>query len=150
MQRNTSFPSAREVVQRYLDASTDPSGLGIADLYADRLVIETPFAPPPLPKTTEITREELRERLAAGKATRVYDAVDSVSIHETADPEKIILEYDLHGRALPADTPFTLSYIMVITVRNGLIVHKRDYADPIAGMAAFGLLPRLVDTLTTS
>ena len=46
--------------------------------------------------------------------------------------------------------------MMVLTVRDGLIAHSRDYADPIAGARALGRLADLADladlaaTLTAS
>jgi hypothetical protein len=41
-----------------------------------------------------------------------------------------------------------LDYVMVMTFRDGLIVHSRDYADPIVGARALGRLPQLVAALT--
>ena len=37
---------------------------------------------------------------------------------------------------------------MVVTVRDGLIVHSRDYSNPIDGARLLGRLPQLVATLT--
>jgi ketosteroid isomerase-like protein len=37
---------------------------------------------------------------------------------------------------------------MVLTFRDGLIAHSRDYADPIAGARALGRLPELAASLT--
>jgi ketosteroid isomerase-like protein len=141
-------PSAREVVERFLYAAVDPGKRNLADVYAEHVVIEMPFAPPPFPKRSESGREEMRKRFEAGNASREYLKTDSVSIHETQDPDKIVVEYDLHGRTLPAGTSFVLSYVMVITVKSGEIVHSRDYTDPIAGMKALGMLPRLIEALT--
>jgi uncharacterized protein len=38
--------------------------------------------------------------------------------------------------------------VMVLTFRDGLIAHSRDYTDPIAGARALGRLPELAATLT--
>jgi hypothetical protein len=37
---------------------------------------------------------------------------------------------------------------MVITVRDGQIVHSRDYSDTIAGLRLLGRLPELVAALS--
>jgi ketosteroid isomerase-like protein len=68
-------------------------------------------------------------------------------IHETADPEVIITEYDLHGRLVATGAPFVLSYLMVMTVRDGEIVHTRDYTDPIQGAKVLGRVPDLLTAL---
>jgi ketosteroid isomerase-like protein len=44
--------------------------------------------------------------------------------------------------------PFSVRFAMVITVRDGHIVHSRDYADPIAGARLLGRLPELFSALT--
>jgi hypothetical protein len=36
---------------------------------------------------------------------------------------------------------------MVMTIRDGLIVHTRDYTDPIAGARITGRIPELVAAL---
>jgi hypothetical protein len=38
-------------------------------------------------------------------------------------------------------------FLMVITVRDGRIVHSRDYSDPIAGTRILGKLPELLAAL---
>jgi ketosteroid isomerase-like protein len=43
---------------------------------------------------------------------------------------------------------FTMACINVMTVRDGLVVHSRDYSDPIAVSQVLGLLPQLADQLS--
>jgi ketosteroid isomerase-like protein len=56
----------------------------------------------------------------------------------------VIVEYDYHAVAVPTGRSFTNRYIMVVRVRDGLIVHSRDYANPLGSAAAFGNLDRIV------
>jgi uncharacterized protein len=138
-----------EIADRFLRATVGPDPGEIADLYADRVVIEMPFAPASLyPARIETGRDELRARFRAGRSARSYTRVDRVTVHETADPEVVILEYDLHGELRPAGTPFAASFVMVMTIRDGLIVHSRDYTDPITGARMLGRVPELVAELT--
>jgi ketosteroid isomerase-like protein len=39
---------------------------------------------------------------------------------------------------------------MVLTIRDGLIVHSRDYTDPIAGARLLGRVPELVAELSSA
>ena len=69
-------------------------------------------------------------------------------IHETADPGVVIVEYGLDGEMTGSAEPFSLRFVMVMTIRDGQIVHTRDYADPIAGARALGRVPQLLAALT--
>lgn len=140
--------TARDTAERFLAATTGADPGDLADFYAPQVVIDMPFAPAVIyPARTETDREALRARFRAGAALRRYERVSDVRIHETADPEVVVTEYDLHGRLTATDEPFMLSFLMVMTVRDGLIVHTRDYADPIAGAKALGRLPALLEAL---
>jgi ketosteroid isomerase-like protein len=125
-----------------------PAPGDMADCYAERFVIEMPFSGGLAPERTETTREEFRARVTAGLAARRYTRAVDVHIHQTADPEVAVVEYRLEGRKVSDESPFSLPFVMVVTVRDGLIVHSRDYSNPIDGARLLGRLPQLVATLS--
>jgi ketosteroid isomerase-like protein len=140
--------SPRQTAERLLHATIGPDPGDIADCYAPDVVIEMPFAAPPLyPDRIQTTREELRARFRAGAAVRQYRQLSDVVIHETADPEVVIAEYQLHGELLASAEPFAQRFVMVMTVRDGQIVHTRDYTNPITGARLLGRLPELLAAL---
>lgn len=140
--------SPHQTVDRFLRAAASGHPEDMADCYGSDVVIEMPFSAAALyPARIETTREELRARFKAGAGVRTYERLANVVIHETADPEVIITEYDLHGRLVETGEPFVLSFLMVITVRDGQIVHSRDYTDPVQGAKALGRLPELLAAL---
>lgn len=139
--------SPRETVERFLKAVVGPAPGEMADCYAEKVVIEMPFASGLVPERLENTREEIRQRFAAGATSRRYTRVRDVHTHETADPDVLVLEYRLDGERLTDGEPFTMSFVMVLTFRDGLIAHSRDYTDPIAAARALGRLPELAATL---
>jgi ketosteroid isomerase-like protein len=145
---STTSGSARQTIERFLEAAVSPIPGDMADCYAERFVIEMPFAGGLAPERTELTREEFRARVTAGLAARRYTRTVDVRIHETADPEVAVVEYRLEGRKVADASPFSLAFVMVVTVRDGLIVHSRDYSNPIDGARLLGRLPQLVATLT--
>jgi hypothetical protein len=138
----------RELIERFLKAVVSEHPEDLADCYADQVVIEMPFSAGLYPARTETTRDELRERFGAGRAVRRYERLSGVRVHETADPEMVIAEYRVHGHLVASGEPFVMPFAMVITVRDGQIVHSRDYADPVAGARALGRLPELIKALT--
>lgn len=121
--------AARAVFDAFLAASVENRWDDLADLYAPDVVIEMPFTPAGVPRLTK-GREELRSRfLAAGQVRRLVKAANVV-VHETADPSVLVAEFDLHGEL--RGTAFVSTYVMVMTIEDGLITYSRDYADTAA------------------
>lgn len=147
------MPSAtrlpRQTAEQLLRASVSATPGDMADCYAPEVVIEMPFAVDALyPPRIETTREELRARFQAGTASRRYKSLSNVTIHETYDPEVIITEYELHGEMTATGEPFSVRFAMVLTIRDGHIVHSRDYTNPVAGARLLDKLPELISTLS--
>jgi ketosteroid isomerase-like protein len=120
----------RELVERvqtlFLAGDVD----GIADLVAEDVVIENPFAPDGHPTRVE-GREAFRARLGARMGGSIrFDQFADVRWHPSTDPEVVVVEFELHGR-IP-DHTFTRRYIQVVRVRDGQVIHWRDYFDPLA------------------
>ena len=107
---------------------------GWVGLWADDGVMEFPFAPAAGPR-----RLEGREAIAA--YMRDYpDHIDlqdfpELRIHETTDPEIIVVEMRGVGRLVETGSAFDMTYIAVVTVRDGRIASYRDYWNPLAVLA---------------
>jgi uncharacterized protein len=95
--------------------------------YADDAVVHQPFAQPE--PITLRGRDQIAEHLARGAAAPLAMGVRNVVIHETADPEVFIAEYDYELRATATGRTGTVANIQVFRVRDGLIVESRDYHD---------------------
>jgi uncharacterized protein len=139
---------ARQAIERFLQAAVSPAPGDMADCYAEQFVIEMPFAAGLAPERAQLTREEFRARVTAGLSSRRYTRALDVRIHETADPEVVVAEYRLEGHKVADASSFSLAFVMVVTVRDGLIVHSRDYSNPIDGARLLGRLSQLVELLT--
>jgi uncharacterized protein len=139
---------AREVAEHLLAAAVSERPEDMADCYAEQVVIELPFSAGLYPSRIEATREEMRERYRAHRTVRRYERLSDVRIHQSADPEVVIAEYTLHGHMVASGEPFAMTFVMVLTVRDGVIVHSRDYSDPVAGARLLGRVPDLVAALS--
>ncbi|ONK11363.1 nuclear transport factor 2 family protein [Streptomyces sp. MP131-18] len=125
----------REVLGRYRQAMLDKSPDDLAELYADDGVHEFPFRFPGVPK-----RLEGREAVRAGYRT-MWDAmpvratsIREVAVHETTDPQVIIAEQVVLAGPEGAE-PGEVPGLLVIRVREGRIIHVRDYLDSSAAAA---------------
>lgn len=122
--------TARETVELLLHTTVSGTRDQMADLYAPDVVIEIPFAPDGIPAVTN-GRETMRARMNAAASLFTFDSVSDVTLHETADPEVVIAEYRIHGHLSSSGKPFSLTFVMVTRVRDGLIVWSRDYGNPL-------------------
>ncbi|MGI5446580.1 nuclear transport factor 2 family protein [Streptomyces sp. CA-243310] len=101
------------------------------DLWDDDGILEFPFAPPGWPA-------RLEGRRAIADYMRPYpDHIDlhdfpEVTVHRTSVPETIVVEMRGVGRLVKTGGPFDMTYIAVVTVRNGLMTSYRDYWNPLA------------------
>jgi ketosteroid isomerase-like protein len=94
-------------------------------MYAEDAVVQMPFA---LPAPVRLHgREEVRRHLAGNAQVGITLRVSGVRMHETADPEVVIAEFDYDGHAGSTGRDFHVANIQVLRVRDGLIQETRDY-----------------------
>jgi uncharacterized protein len=129
----------RAVLARFQQAAIERSLTGMVDLYAEDAIHEFPFTRPGVPSRLQ-GREQIRTVMQANWETNPlrYKAYRNVVIHETADPEVIVVEQDVTGTAATTGRDFTLPNIVVLRVRDGQIVHFRDYVNVVAVAEAAG------------
>jgi ketosteroid isomerase-like protein len=122
--------TARETIDLFLHTVTHGTRDELADLYTPDVRIEIPFAAGGVPQVTE-GREEIRARMKAAEAAWSFDAVREVTLHTTGDPQVVIAEYRVHGTLSASGRAFSLGYISVFRVEDGLIAWARDYGNPL-------------------
>ncbi len=127
-----SFPA---MLRRVLGHRLRPDAETFPDMFAVDGVFEYPFAPPGL------------NRLMAGRAAIIanfekirkllrIDGVADVSEIEVSDPDMVVLEFSGRGEGLITKEAYDQRYISVIRMRDGNIVHYKDYWNPIALLRA--------------
>jgi ketosteroid isomerase-like protein len=107
-------------------------------MWAPDVVIEQPFA------AGGPSRVEGRDNfLAATKTSREtlpvrVDDMRDVVVHETTDPNKIVVEYELVGTLLTTGEQRSALFIAVMEVRDGLMTLWREYQNTLAIAEALG------------
>jgi hypothetical protein len=134
----------REVLARMQQQWLDPIE---DDMWAEDVVVETPFALPGRPRRVE-GRATIQAMAAAGRAAMPirFEECTNVAIHETKDPEVIVVEYELAG--IVAGRRASAPFIGVLQVRDGKVVRWREYQDAIAIASGLGTLPQLLTELS--
>jgi ketosteroid isomerase-like protein len=125
-----AIATPREVLARMHELTlTDDTA--VVDLYAEDGVHELPFAPLGAPRRIE-GRESLRALMNAqgGRTPVTYEGFENLTVWETTDPEVIIAEYEIVGRADVDGTGFRIPQLLVLRVRDGRIALTRSYLNP--------------------
>ncbi|MEU4475061.1 nuclear transport factor 2 family protein [Micromonospora sp. NPDC023888] len=123
--------SSRTVVEKVLRAGREVDIDTFVELMAPDGYIEWPYRPAGVPGRLR-GRAEIRRHLTETAGTLVtFDEYRNLVLHETADPEVIIVEYEACGSVVATGRPFEQTVIAVIRVRNGQILSYRDYINPL-------------------
>jgi uncharacterized protein len=148
-QSPSAHPGPREVLKRFQRAAIEQRADDFADLYAVDGIHEFPFARPGVPSRLQ-GREEIRAFAQANwnASPLRYEQYRKVVVHETADPEVIVVEQEAAGTVTTTGRPFTLPNIVVLKVRAGRIVYLRDYVNVLAVAEATDRLPALLASIT--
>jgi len=104
---------------------------GFAALFAPDAVIESTFAGPPGTPVRLEGREAIREYSRHVMASPLrLDDFEVAELYQTQDPEVVITEMRAKGTVTTTGRPFTTTSVQILRIREGHIVHSRDFADP--------------------
>jgi len=146
------MPTARTPREVFLELVTgvaEGRWDALPDLYSDETHVVHPFHP--LADGAITSRDALRHHftLPDGVPPLPRRTVENVVIHDTADPEVIVAEFEYHGEAADTGEPVVIPAIFVMRVRDGEIVSSRDYLDHLASARFRGQLREVLDAVGT-
>jgi uncharacterized protein len=101
------------------------------DLWAEDGTMEFPFAPQGWPRRLEGKQAVAAYMRHYPDHIELHDFPD-VRIHQTTAPETIVVEMRGVGRVVATGGPFDMTYIAVVTIRDGRMSSYRDYWSPLA------------------
>ncbi|ANZ40468.1 hypothetical protein BBK82_35100 [Lentzea guizhouensis] len=138
--------SPEETFRRLVDLLLAKDMNAVADLWAEDGVAEFPFAAGTSPRQLA-GREEIRGYLTGYPERMDVREIPAVTVHHTEVPDTVVVEYSANGHTVRTGKPYQLDYVVVITVKDGLITRYRDHWNPLATAAAAGTLSELLDSL---
>jgi ketosteroid isomerase-like protein len=136
------MPEPREVFTR-MQQTWLSGGTIDAALLAEDVVVEVPFAPSGRPQRF-VGRDQFLAFANAGRAALPvrFDNCRQIAIHQTSDPDVLVVEYELRGTFTTTGQPGAATFIAVLRIRNGQITLWREYQNTLALAAALGQLPQ--------
>ncbi|MFF5084829.1 nuclear transport factor 2 family protein [Actinoplanes sp. NPDC000266] len=100
---------------------------------ADDVVVETPFAAPGHPARVE-GKHQVLDFTSKGQAAFPvrFDDCRHIIVHRTADPEVIVVEYELVGTHTTTGVTAAAPFIAVLRTHDGKLAHWREYQHTMA------------------
>jgi uncharacterized protein len=139
--------SPRDAFARFQRAVLDGSPTDATHI-AEDVLVEWPFSPPGRPRSVQGRETYLAFAAAGREALPVrFDEFRNVVIHDTSDPEVIVVEWDLTGTHKVTGVQATASFVTMLRVRDGEVVHIREYQDVLTMATVLGQLPDLMAEL---
>lgn len=144
-QSRTSAPPARgprEVLGLFHRAMAAKCADDLADLYAEDGVHEFSFFTPNVAPRLE-GREAVRAAYRTAWAAHPLDIheLDDVFVIEARDPEVVVGQWHARATVRDAGRPVDITGLLVLRVRDGVIVHTRDFMDALGVAHALGRPP---------
>ncbi len=106
-------------------------------MWAEDGQVEFPFAPEGSVASLS-DKAAIRDYMRAYPQTFRLGRTTYLSVHQTLDPELVIVEVGVEGQAVPTGNPYNQRYVGVVTLRDGLITNYRDYWNPLVVQKALG------------
>jgi ketosteroid isomerase-like protein len=125
------IPTAAESFERIMPALCDNKLDDLLDQCTADVVFEYPFAPAGRPRRLQ-GRDAVKNYLASIYAHIRIERVEQLTIHQTVTPTVAVAEFTVAVRVGEASTTVSASYVGILTIRDGLISHYRDYWNPLA------------------
>ena len=126
------FPA---MLRRVLGDRLKPDAETFPDMFAEDGVLEYPYAPPGL-STPIAGRAAIVANFQRLRKLLRIDGVADVAEIEVSDPNTVVLEFSGRGEGVITNEAYDQRYISVIRMRDGNIVHYKDYWNPIALLRA--------------
>ena len=100
------------------------------ELWADDGVCEFPFASPGRPRLLQ-GKEQILAYMTAYPSRIFIEGVDKLRVHPALDPNVVVVEMTIKGRAVETDEPYNQQYVIVAETRDGKLTHYREYWNPL-------------------
>jgi uncharacterized protein (TIGR02246 family) len=119
--------TALDVLERRREVLLARDMEAFADLFAPDAVIEMPFGAAGLP--TRLSGQEEIRAFSTARARALVEMIDlrTTAVHQTLDPEVVIMELRSVVRVVATGETFEAPCIQVFRIRDGRILLFRDY-----------------------
>ena len=123
------------LMQQYQTLLTEARFDEWIELWADDGVCEFPFAGPERPRLLQ-GKEQILAYMTDYPSRISIDGVNELRVHPALDPNVVVVEMTIRGRAVETDKPYNQQYVIVAEARYGKLAHYREYWNPLVSAEA--------------
>jgi ketosteroid isomerase-like protein len=123
------------LMQQYQTLLTEARFDEWIELWADDGVCEFPFAGPERPRLLQ-GKKQILAYMTDYPSRISIDGVDELRVHPALDPNVVVVEMTIRGRAVETDKPYNQQYVIVAETRDGKLAHYREYWNPLVSAEA--------------
>jgi ketosteroid isomerase-like protein len=123
------------LMQQYQTLLTEARFDEWIELWADDGVCEFPFAGPERPRLLQ-GKEQILAYMTDYPSRISIDGVDELRVHPALDPNVVVVEMTIRGRAVETDKTYNQQYVIVAEARDGKLAHYREYWNPLVSAEA--------------
>jgi uncharacterized protein len=126
----------RQVAEKLVTGISEGRFDEVPKLYAEDCVVEVPYATAGVAPRIE-GGAAIREHFAHAEEMPFRLRARDLVVHETEDPQLVVSEWDYEVTSTTTGRTATVANVQFLRVRDGLIVHSRDFHDHarFAGLA---------------
>jgi len=128
------------LAQRYMTLLKDQRFDEWIELWAEDGICEFPYAAEGRPRALQ-GKDAIYAYMTEYPKAMAIDSVAEMRVHPMLNPEMVIVELAINGRALTTGRPYNQRYVIFVEARNGKIRGYREYWDALVGLEAFGADP---------
>jgi hypothetical protein len=123
------------LMQQYQTLLTEARFDEWIELWADDGVCEFPFAGPERPRLLQ-GKEQILAYMTDYPSRISIDGVNELRVHPALDPNVVVVEMTIRGRAVETDKPYNQQYVIVAEACDGKLAHYREYWNPLVSAEA--------------
>ena len=123
------------LMQQYQRLLTEARFSEWIELWADDGVCEFPFASLGRPRLLQ-GKEQILAYMTAYPSRIFIEGVDKLRVHPALNPNVVVVEMTIKGRAVETDKPYNQQYVIVAEARDGKLAHYREYWNPLVSAEA--------------
>jgi len=140
---------AQEIHHRWLQLLLEKDIHQWMELWDENAVMEFPYAPNGYTRQLQ-GKSEIYDYMKDFPSKIDLFRFTEPQVHQTLNPNVMIVEFGCEGRMLSTGKPYNQSYISVIETENGKITRYKDYWNPLVAIEAIGGLESFMQTFNRS
>ncbi|TWJ45670.1 putative PhzA/B-like protein [Bacillus paralicheniformis] len=126
-----------DVVEQFLQSMLEKDMEKWIQLWDQDAVFEHPYAPPGFPKKLE-GKSAIYEYIKDFPEKIDIVRFTAPTIHQMANTGYAAVEFECEGTVCETGLPYNQQYISLVNMKEGKIVHYKDYWNPLTVIESFG------------